>query len=261
MTDPELPLTGRRVLLTRPAGRGAGLVERLQDLGARVDARPTIALRPPVADEAARRAVCGLSDYDWLLFTSPAGVRFFFELRRKLHPAGAEITASIGAIGPGTASALEHEGHTPQVTAEESRSEGLAQALAGRLLPAQRVLVVRPEVARRVLIRSLERMGLRTDSVAFYRNVPAPELEGVVRDVSAGRFDAIVFTSPSTLERLLQSDFVPQDQLRTALRRSRLVAIGPVTARAIERAGLDPAAVADDPTDESLSRCIVSLFG
>ena len=260
MVGAESPLAGRRVLVTRPAGRGESLALRLRQIGAEVETRPTIALEPPSDTEAARRAVRQLKDYDWLVFTSPAGVRFFLALHRELHGGGTRIPVSIGSIGPATARELEREGHPVGVVAEDSRSEGLARALEGHIASGQRVLVVRPEVARPVLVRALEALGARPDPVGFYRNVPAPGLGSVVRDVCDDRFDVVLFSSPSTLERLFQTEVAPRSELLAALGRSRLVAIGPVTARAIEVAGLKAAGVAIEPTDESIVQCIESCF-
>ncbi len=260
MAGAEPSLNGRRVLLTRPVGRGESLARRLRQLGAEVATRPTIALEPPTEMEPSRRAVRQLQDYDWLVFSSPAGVRFFFSLHRELRGDGARIPVSIGSIGPATARELEREGHPATVVAKDSHAEGLARALDGQIAPNQRVLVVRPEVARPVLVRALEALGARPDPVGFYRNVPAPGLDTVVRDVCDDRFDVVLFSSPSTLERLFQTDVAPRSEVLAALGRSRLVAIGPVTARAIEVAGLKPAGVATEPTDESVVQCIESLF-
>ncbi len=260
MAGAEPSLNGRRVLLTRPEGRGESLARRLRQLGAEVAIRPTIALEPPTEMEPSRRAVRQLQDYDWLVFSSPAGVRFFFSLHRELRGDEARIPVSIGSIGPATARELEREGHPAAVVAEDSRSEGLSRALEGHIAANQRVLVVRPEVARPVLVRALEALGARPDPVAFYRNVPAPGLDTVVRDVCDDRFDVVLFSSPSTLERLFQTEVAPRSELLAALGGSRLVAIGPVTARAIEVAGLKPAGVATEPTDESVVQCIESLF-
>ena len=74
----ERPLEGRSILVTRPAERAQELVRRLEALGARVEARPTIALEPPRNHEPVRAAIRRLGRYDWLLFTSPSGVEYFF---------------------------------------------------------------------------------------------------------------------------------------------------------------------------------------
>jgi uroporphyrinogen-III synthase len=122
------------------------------------------------------------------------------------------------------------------------------------------VLVVRPEVARPTLTDALRVCGARVETVVFYRNVPASGLEAVAREVCAGRFDVVVFTSPSTLDRLLDAGSAATLQLKAALGRARLVAIGPVTAEAIEQAGLVPAAVAPEPTDEAVVGVLCALF-
>lgn len=260
MTGPGPRLAGRRVLLTRPAGRGNSLAGTLRGLGAVVEMRPTIAFESTTELQAARQAVRTLAQYDWLVFTSRTGVGFFLELFRKLCGDGAGIARSIASIGPATARALERAGYPSAVVAEDSRSEGLARTLGGQVTAGQRVLVVQPEVARPVLVRELRALGARVDPVSFYRTVPAADLDVLVRELCADRFDVVLFSSPSTLERLLEAGATRGAEVLAALQRSRPVAIGPVTAGAIESAGLKPAGVAAEPSDESVVRCIESLF-
>jgi uroporphyrinogen III methyltransferase/synthase len=236
------------------------LTGRLRDLGADVETRPTISLEPPSDPAPARRAVSELDSYDWILFTSANGVKFFQALVAELHTEVSRIDAAIGAIGPATARELERSGHRPAIVAEDARSEGLARALAGEIARGERVLVVRPEVARPILLDALSEIGARVDPVAFYRNVPAPDVHGLAAEVCADRFDVVIVTSPSTLHHLLGAERGSADDLRAALGRTHLVAIGPVTARAIEQAGLTPASVAAQPTDEAISQAVRSLF-
>jgi len=260
MTDPDRPLRGRTILVTRPPERASELARRLEALGARVVARPTIALAPPEDPLPAREAVSDLARYDWVVFTSVNGVRFFHELHDEIHGAGSFPTCEVAAIGPATAAALAARGRAPDVVATDSRSEGLARSLAGRVVRGQRVLVVRPEKARPVLPRAIAGLGARADAVAFYRNVPAPGLDELVVELCAGRFDAVVFSSPSSLERVLESRARPGAEVLEALRRARILAIGPVTAEAVARAGLGPPAVAAEPTDEALVAALGGLF-
>lgn len=248
-------LAGRSILLTRPEGRAAGLAERLRALGARVETRPTIALEPPADPAAVRRALAALDGYAWIVFTSVNGVRFFAEALGGRVPVGA-----LAAIGPATARALEQAGLAPAVVAPDSRAEGLAAALDGRVRAGEGVLLVQPEVARPVVQRALAAAGARVEAVAFYRNTPHPDVAAVARDVVGRGFNAIVLTSPSTLERLLELRDPPPRAMRQALEKTRLVAIGAVTAEAIEQAGLPVAATAADPTDEGITSCILSLF-
>ena len=260
MTASERPLAGRVVLLTRAAQRADSLAERLRELGARVDTRPTIELVPPADPRPAREAVSGIQAFDWLVFTSANGVRFFDELFRELDDREAEGLPKIAAIGPATAREAVSVGYRVTLVAEDSSSEGLADALAGQITPGAVVLVVRPEVARPFLPRALQAIGATARPVAFYRNRPAADVAEVAAAVCAGHYDVVLLSSPSSLERLLESQPRESDGLLRALDRTRLVAIGPVTASAVERHGLNCAAVAQQPTDEAVLRCVIGLF-
>ena len=260
MTDSERPLTGRAVLLTRAAERAGGLAEGLREQGARVDTRPTIALEPPLDPRAAREAVRGLGEFDWVVFTSANGVRFFDALYRELDDHDAQDLPRIAVIGPATAREAESVGYRVTLVAEDSSSEGLADALTGGITPGAVVLVVRPEVARPVLPRALQAIGATARPVAFYRNRPAEDVAQVAAAVSAGNYDVVLLSSPSSLERLLEARPRERELLMSALARTRIVAIGPVTASAVERHGLSCAAVARQPTDEAVLRCVIGLF-
>ena len=90
----HLPLFGQRIVITRPyeeAARSAALIEAL---GAEVLVAPTVALRPITDPGPLDAAIERLSDYDWLVFTSAAGVRFFLRPSRATRPRSTGTGAS-----------------------------------------------------------------------------------------------------------------------------------------------------------------------
>jgi uroporphyrinogen-III synthase len=246
----EPALRGIAVLLTRPPSRVTSLAARLRALGASVEARPTIELAPPHDPGPARRAAREVGRYDWIVLTSPTGARCFLEA---LAAAGARtaLRARFAVVGPGTAAALA--GAAPVgLEATDSRAEGLARVLAPALRPGERVLLVGPERARPLLSQALSGTGAEVEAVAFYRNEPARDVVAIAHDVAGGRYDVLVLSSPSSLERLLASGARPRDELHAALARLCVVAIGPITAHALADAGLAARAVADRPTDDGI---------
>jgi uroporphyrinogen-III synthase len=252
----ESPLAGRRILVTRPGSRGAELTRRLCARGARAEQRPTIRLDALRDDSAARSVVSRLREYDWILFTSSNGVRFFFDLLEACGTRSGEPIPAAASIGPATSQALRRRGVEPALEASDSRAEGLAAALEDAVRAGQTVLLVRPESARDYLPRALAARGVRIDPVAFYRNVPAPGLDDLARDLCAGEFDAVVFSAPSTADHLLaEAEQIGLD-LRDALARAALVAIGEVTADALRAAGLAVDAVAEKPTDAAIAEAL-----
>jgi len=250
------PPTARRLLLTRSAGEG-DLGAALAARGVTVEARPTIELVPPRDPQPVRLALERLDDYDWILFTSPNGVRFFADALRVAGLDRSAARARLAAIGPGTARALGRWLRAPDLVAERGDSEGLAAALRGQVAAGQHALLVRPEVARAVLEQELERIGVRVEAVAFYRNVAARDVGAIANAIVAGRYDIVVFTSPSSLARLLETAL---PGLAPALRRASRVAIGRVTARALQEADLPAHAVAAEPTDGGLVRALLPLL-
>jgi uroporphyrinogen-III synthase len=254
------PLNGYTILLTRPAGSGATLCEELERLGAVVEARPTIALEPPGDVTEVKSALSSLARYDWLLFTSPRGVHFFCHMAADLLGSVPPIEANIASIGPSTTLALEERGLPPAVVAEDSRAEGLARVLVGRVGKGDRVLLVRPEKSRPLLEQRLREAGADVDSVAFYRNVASVDVPEIVEDILAARYDVIILTSPSTLERLRETAAQAQQDVDGAIRRAAVVTIGKVTASAVERAGLAVAGIAREPTVAAIRDAVLRLF-
>src|SRR3989442_1728910 len=100
----ERPLFGRRVVVTRPRAQAGELARLLEDVGAEVILFPTIAIAPPRDPEALERAVARAAQYDWVVFTSPNGVRVFFETFARQERDVRELArVRLAAIGPRTA--------------------------------------------------------------------------------------------------------------------------------------------------------------
>ena len=249
-------LHGRSVLLTRSAGAGRSLSERLRTLGARVESRPAVHLVPPQDPAACAEAVSHLGRYDWVLFTSANGVRFFFSVLRRMAPPS--FGAKVGAIGSVTAAALAAQGTPAAVVARQNDSEGFVAALSGQITTGQRVLLVRPERARRVLRDALLALGAELDAVVFYRNIPPDDIDAIARDVSTDRYDVVVLHSPSALQHLLDAA-AGDEAIRRALRRSAIVAVGGITASALEQAGVVVSAVAKEASDDGILDAICAL--
>jgi len=248
----ESPLGGLRVLLTRDPDRAVTAVERLRSLGARVDARAVIAFEPPQDPAPADDAVDRLSEYRWLVFTSPNGVAHFADRARAR---GIEIPADrsgVAAIGGGTARALQSVGLSPEVVATEADSAGLARALLTRVRPSERVLIVRPEVAGDRVPNALRDAGARVDEVAFYRTVPSADAEELAVRVAGGAYDAIVFTSPSNLTFLLKAGGARRIPIERGIGSTRRIAIGKTTAAALGRERFAAHAIAQTPDDQGI---------
>ena len=132
----ELPLAGRRIVVTRPKELISRMASMLREKGAEVLELPairTVAQEPGGALDA---ALDELRQYQWLVFTSPMGVRIFFRamerLKMDLRALGG---AKIAAIGTGTEKELNARGLYADLIPETFDGEGLRPCTGG---PAQR---------------------------------------------------------------------------------------------------------------------------
>ena len=254
------PQGRRRVVITRPEGRGERLADRLREQGAQVDLRPTIAFDAPSDPRPRDRALAVLDTYRFVVVTSPTAVAFLIDALRESDAPRID-GARVAAVGPGTATALAIAGVRAGIVAARADGEGLAAALVPRVVAGDRVLLVRPESgARDLLPRVLEAAGAKVDAVPLYRTVATPDCVSLATDVLAGCYDVAVFSSPSTFLRLLDGAGAGRARLVEALQTLRTVAIGPVTARAMAAEGVAADVVAGSPTEDAVATAVEAVW-
>ena len=148
----QAPLFGKRILVTRSREQASALSERLSELGAEPVEFPTIRIREPLDRSEADRAVNGIDAYDWVIFTSINGVKYFLE---RMMQKGLDIRdlkgKRLAAIGPGTAGALESLGCRVDVVPKEYKAEALVEAIGVEDVKCKAFLIPRAKTAREVL--------------------------------------------------------------------------------------------------------------
>lgn len=261
------PLFGKRVLVTRPREQAAELCERLAELGAEPIEAPTIRIAPP-DDWGPLDAACAAPDaFDWIVFTSVNGVEAF--MRRLL--AGPRDVRSVGgvrlcAIGPATAGRLHRYGLKVDLTPAEHRAEAVFDALrAAGPLAGARVLLPRADLAREMLAAALRDAGAEVTDVAAYRTALAgggdddrgdrPDVRKLLLD---RQVDVVTFTSASTVRNFVT--ILGGKPAVDLLGTTTVASIGPVTAEAAERLGIETAIMPATYTVPALVDAIVDHF-
>jgi uroporphyrinogen III methyltransferase / synthase len=231
-----LPLRGKTVLVTRPRMQSEDMTRQLEAVGATVVHCPTIEVLPPHSWVQLDASIRRIKEYDWVVFTSTNGVRFFFDRLGEIEIEGAEALAGrvVCAIGPVTAKALEQAGVVAQVTASDSRAEGALRAIIDHLGGEQNVrglqfLIPRAKVAREILPAGLRKLGARVDAVEAYQTVK-PEIarESILRLFRETSIDVVTFTSSSTVSKF--AALVGMTDLSDLLGNILVACIGPITA-------------------------------
>ena len=245
----RLPLFGKRVVVTRAQRQADSLSESLHAFGADVIEFPAIELVPPEDCAPLDRALARIASYDWLIFTSVNGVRFFLErLDRSPHDLRS-LKARLCAIGPATRHALEGLHLKVDLMPQEYIAEGVLAAFAPFDLTGQQILLPRAQVARDLIPLELEKRGAVVDVVPAYRNiVPKVSAERLSR---AAHADWITFTSSSTVKNFLA--MAGPDILDGV----RIASIGPVTSETLRQHGLTVHAEAKHYTVEGMLQAIL----
>ena len=113
-----------------------------------------------------------LGEYDWIIFTSANGVRFFLG---RLMEIGRDVRdlkgPRIAAIGPKTAEELEALKIKVDFVPKEYRAEAIYEGLAERRSAGKRILIPRAKMARDVLPAELRKAGAQVEVVEVYRTV------------------------------------------------------------------------------------------
>jgi uroporphyrinogen III methyltransferase/synthase len=262
-----LPLLGKTVLVTRPRKQSEDITEQLEAVGATVIHCPTIEVLPPNSWAQLDGSIRRIREYDWVIFTSANGVRFFFERLGELAMEGSEVLSSrvVCAIGPATARALQNAGVAPRVTASDSRAEGALRAIIEHVGGEQNVgglqfLIPRAKVAREILPASLRTLGARVDTVETYQTVK-PEIarDSILRLFTETSIDIVTFTSSSTVSNF--ASLVGLTDLSDLLAKVSIACIGPITAETANSYGLENIIQPELYNAEALVDSIVRSIG
>jgi len=248
----KLPLFGRRIVVTRAREQASEFSAQLRALGADVAEFPVIATVPPADPSPLDQALANLSTYDWLIFTSVNGVRYFTE-RLDASPHDLRgLRARICAIGPATAKAIEALHLKVDLVPTQYVAESLVEAFAPFDLQSKRILLPRAAVARDVVPVELSRRGAIVDVVEAYRTIVPPNAAALVTEVFARKPHWITFTSSSTVKNFLAIAGP------AVLEGVNIASIGPVTSETARMHGLHVAVEARQHTMDGLLQAIAA---
>ena len=221
--------------------------DRLKGAGVEFLALPLISFLPV---EFSVQEVLNFSP-DYAVFSSKRGVKFFFSRVSPELLKGVQVIA----VGSSTAKELSALGFDPLVP-EEFVGEGVVELLRNLPLKGARFLVVRPEKARSVVPDFLRESGASVKEVVAYRTVVNGEAEVPLKEFFSKPVDFVAFTSPSNFNAF--KALLGKEEALKVLSRAKVVPIGPVSAEALKREGIEPYALPQKYTVDSLVDLVLS---
>ncbi len=244
----SLSLAGVRAVVTRPRELSSGLAGMLRDKGAEVVELPTISISPIEDNKPLEDAIRGLrnSRYEWVVFTSPSGVRVFMDRLLAKYDIRSLSYSRVAAIGKGTEKELLKYGIRADMVPSVYDGRTLGSQLAVLLRKGDRVLIPRAAIGNRELIEELSHVkGVMVDDIPTYDTVyTTQEWFDADREFDDPHTFAL-FTSASTVRGFVNA--YPGMNFRKV----RAVCIGKQTAAEAKRCGMG-VAVSEKATLESL---------
>lgn len=203
----KLPLSGVKVLVTRPKELISNMVKKLRKEGAEVLELPAIHIEPIEPNEQLETALNSIKEYKWLVFTSPSGVRVFFQQMSKnkmdIRQLG-QIKAAV--IGEGTRKELEKYGIFPELMPKEYDGETLGKTLAQECRQGDKILLPRAKKGNKELVAHLEKAGAIVSDIPTYETTSLNYSwieEG--KEFEQENIDYAVFTSASIVKAFEQT--------------------------------------------------------
>ena len=258
-------LGGRQILITRPRSQGQTFARTLRGLGAQVIEFPSIQVEPLQGKREKERILTALKEIrnrktgtSWIVFTSAAGVRSFFNFLEKMNLDIRTLWGSrFAVIGSGTGRELGKRGIRPDLMPDIYEAEKLGEALAGQTKPGDLVTAFRAREASEELFPPVLKTGAECVDIPVYETGTGADdawTEKIAAQFQEGKIDLVTFTSASTVrgfESTMQGKVDPGKILA--------LCIGRKTEEEAKRWGMHTA-VAEEATVESMTEKILEIL-
>lgn len=259
----HLPLFGRRIAITRTRQQNSELRAKLEHLGADVLELPLIKVDPVRPRDEIVDVFAELGSYDWIVFTSPNGVKGFFDCFFRAYDEIRNLgMLRFACVGDATRAAIEAYRVKVECMPKVATADALADALiATDSLDSAKVVVITGNLNRDTLAKRLEEEGRAiVDRLQLYETTKTDlSAHPAAADFREGGADAVLFASSSAVTAF--RDQAAALQLETGARRPALGSIGPQTTETLTSAGLKPDFEAKSPGIDALIDALVKHLG
>ncbi len=245
------PLFGRTIVVARDPAGNAEMARKIIARGGNPVEFATMVIQPLTDRNEFLQVLTEISEFDWVIFTSPNGVTVFFDAIGVLGK-DARVFASVrlATLGVKTADCLQRYGIRADFvpTVFTGRDLGL-QLMACVNLHDKKILLLRSELASNELVKVLQQGGAQVRDVSIYTAVGQKgDGAGLEEQIRQGRIHWLTFASPSSVRGLF-------DQVRPEVVNAgsaKVASIGPVTSRELVRLGVRIALEATEHTVDGM---------
>ena len=252
------PLFGKKILITRPSENEEHALSRLLTAyGASCTEFPVVEIKPLASYVSLDRIIKQIDRFDWVIFTSQNGVRFF-NTRLAFQKKDWRILQDIklAAIGPRTAAAIKAFGIRVDSEARTFCQEGLLEQFRKIKVKGKSIALVRAQEARDILPQGLKKMGAAVTLAPAYRTVAKSSPKAAVGFLAD--FDSISFTSSSCVQGFF--NIFSTKAIKSRKNKFKVASIGPITSKTARGFGLKVDIEATEYTFDGLAQAIAGYY-
>lgn len=196
------PLTGRGIVVTRPAQQAGALAAMISAAGGHPILFPVLEILDAADPGALIKVIDRLDDFDLAVFISPNAVQRAMSrlAAHRAWPAG--LRAAV--VGQGSARELQHFGVADVIApVRGADSEHLLELPQLQAVAGQRVIIFRGNGGRELLSNTLAARGATVEYVECYRRArPKVDVEPLLAAWARDEVHAVIVTSSEGLRNL-----------------------------------------------------------
>lgn len=242
---------------TRPENSSKELTELFANAGATLLEMPLIKIIPSCLNETERNCFNRLQDFQWLVFTSSNGIRYFFENLNEIHgDQKLPESLQIAVIGDKTEKTLNSFGHVASFKNHGSTGEDFADTFIQKIKSNSKlnILLSLGNMARTVIQQKLAEFANCTRINVYQTTSTESVDEKIVQQIENDNYEMLLFTSPSGIETFIK--IMNKNQAKNI----RIACIGETTSNAAIKNNITPRVVAQDSTTSGLFESIVNFY-
>jgi uroporphyrinogen-III synthase len=250
-----MPTSNRYIISTRPKGQNNELKQLLEKQGYTLLELPMIEInraKLPISDIEKLK---NIQQYNWIVFTSPNGIRhFFYHYKKASGKNSLPENIKTAVVGTTTQKILAEHGNKATLVNPGNTGKELAGFMLDKISETDRILSPEGNLARGVISGILSKKA-RCESLVVYENrMPKAVDEKILQKIIDNQYEFIILTSPSGFINLKKTLTGTTD-----LAKLRLVSIGTTTSAEVEAHGLTPYLTANMPNAQGIARVIEEM--
>lgn len=243
---------------TRPKSQSGELIQLFKGAGATVIEMPLIKIQPAQLKEDGKKCFGQLHNFQWLVFTSSNGVRYFFENLKKIQ-GNHDLPKSLrlAVIGKKTEQDLNSFGYKAAFINPGSTSEDFTLSFISKIKNEDKkpqILLALGSSAREFLQEQLEEFAICTRLNLYETKSPGTIDKNTLQIILQDEYEMLLFASPSAIRNFVKlAGGIQPEKIRAAC-------IGKTTAKAAIENNVSPVVVAKSSTVAGLFESVLAYY-